>query len=236
METRELVEKRKVREPRTRTKRRRYRFEEKLKAVRLHLQEGFTRDLVESEVGVSKTTLATWVRRYRDYGEAGLQGQAAPRPGRRLPAAITDKIIQLKQANRWYGVKRIADTLRRLFMLPASPETVRRRLHEAGLMEKRTRTKRNITRPRFFERATPNQMWQSDLFTFKLGGKYAYVVAFMDDYSRDIVGLDLFRSPTAEAVIETYRVAVGEYSPPKEIDRTQVFEPPRVLVWDVVMG
>ena len=217
METRELVEKRQVREPRTRKTRRRYRFEEKLKAVRLHLQEGFTRELVCREMGVGTTTLDTWLRSYRENGEAGLQGQTAPRPGRRLPEAITEKIVQLKQNNRWYGVKRIADTLRRLFLLPASPETVRRRLHEAGLMEKRPKTKRNITRPRFFERATPNQMWQSDLFTFKLGGKYAYVVAFMDDYSRFIVGLDLYRSPTAEAVIETYRVAVGEYSPPKEM-------------------
>jgi len=60
-------------------------------------------------------------------------------------------------------------------------------------------------------------MWQSDIFTFRLGGKYAYVVAFMDDYSRYLVGLDIYRSPTAEAVIETYRVAVGEYSPPKEM-------------------
>ena len=217
MESRELVEKRKVREPRTSKKPRRYRFEERLLGVRLVLQEGFSHELVCQEMGVSTSTLSIWLRDYRANGEAGLQGQTAPRPGRRLPAAITEKIIQLKQANRWYGVKRIAITLRRLFFLPASPETVRRRLHEAGLMEKTTRPKRNITRPRFFERATPNQMWQSDLFTFKLGGKYAYVVAFMDDYSRFIEGLDLYRSPTAEAVIETYRVAVGEYSPPKEM-------------------
>jgi transposase InsO family protein len=217
METKETVAKKQVREPRTGKKRRRYRFEEKLKAVRLHLQEGFGQDLVCEETGVSQTTLSTWVRQYRAHGEAGLQGQTAPRPGRRLPAAITEKIIQLKQANRWYGVKKIANAMRRLFLLPASPETVRRRLHEAGLMDKPAKARRNLTRPRFFERATPNQMWQSDLFTFRLGGKYAYVVAFMDDYSRYIVGLDLYRSPTAEAVIETYRVAVGEYSPPKEM-------------------
>ena len=217
METKETVEKKPVREPRTGKRRRRYRFEEKLKAVRLHLQEGFEQELVSQETGVSSSSLSAWLRAYREQGEAGLQGQTAPRPGRRLPAAITEKIIQLKRANRWYGVKKIADAMRRLFLLPASPETVRRRLHEAGLMDKPAKARRNLTRPRFFERATPNQMWQSDLFTFRLGGKYAYVVAFMDDYSRYVVGLDLYRSPTAEAVIETYRVAVGEYSPPKEM-------------------
>ena len=217
MEAKELVEKKQVRGTRTGKTRRRYRFEEKLKAVRLHLQEGFSLGLVCEETGVGSTTLSTWLRAYRKQGEAGLQGQTAPRPGRRLPEAITEKIIQLKKANHWYGVKKIANALHRLFFLPGSPETVRQRLHEAGLMDKPPKARRNLTRPRFFERATPNQMWQSDLFTFRLGGKYAYVVAFMDDYSRFIVGLDVYRSPTAEAVIETYRVAVGEYTPPKEM-------------------
>lgn len=219
MDPKEIVEieKKRARQRRAGRGRRKYSFEERLRAVRLHLQEGFPQPLVSAETGVSSSSLAEWVRSYRAHGEAGLQGQTAPRPGRRLPAAITEKILQLKRANRWHGVKRIAHALQRLFMLPGSPETVRRRLHEAGLMDRPPKARRNLTRPRFFERATPNQMWQSDLFTFRLGGKYAYVVAFMDDYSRYIVGLDLYRSPTAEAVIETYRVAVGEYSPPKEM-------------------
>src|SRR5208283_5465836 len=100
----------------------------------------------------------------------------------------------------------------------ASSETVRQHLHKAHLMPASSPPKkRNVTRPRFFERATPNQMWQSDIFTFRLGGRYAYVIAFMDDYSRFIVGADLFRSPTANSVIEVYRVAAGEFQPPKEM-------------------
>ena len=55
-------------------------------------------------------------------------------------------------------------------------------------MDKPPKARRNLTRPRFFERATPNQMWQSDLFTFRLGGKYAYVVAFMDDCTAGLTG------------------------------------------------
>lgn len=111
-----------------------------------------------------------------------------------------------------------SQVLRRVFFLPASPETVRQRLHEAELMPETTPPKkRNLVRPRFFERATPNQMWQTDIFTFRLGGRYAYLIAFMDDYSRFIVGADLFRSPTAAAVIEVYRVAIAEFQPPKEM-------------------
>lgn len=197
---------------------RRFTADEKLKAIRLHLEEGFSMALVCRELNVSKSSLGLWLQAYRLGGEAGLQpGVPGPRKNR-LPAPITDKIIELKREHPTFGIKRISQLLRRCFFLPASPETVRHRLHDAELMEKGSPPKkRNITRPRFFERATPNQMWQTDIFTFLLGGRYAYLIAFMDDYSRFIVGADLFRSPTAPSVIEVYRVAVGEFQPPKEM-------------------
>lgn len=201
----------------------RYSFEFKLKAVRLHLQEGFSQDLVCKEMGMGSSSLAVWVRAYRERGEEGLRPLPPPGGGggrgrSRLPAPVSEKIVELKRLNPWWGIKRIAQVLRRMFLLQASPETVRVRLHEAGLMnEPPPKARRNLTRPRFFERATPNQMWQSDIFTFRLGGRYAYLIAFLDDYSRFVVGADLFRSPTAQAVIEVYRVAAAEYQPPKEM-------------------
>ena len=217
MDEKELVKPKGIRGPKPGSNAKRYTFDERLRAVKLHLEEGFPLLLVCKETGVSASSLSLWLRQFRKQGELGLKGEAAPRPGRRLPAPVIEKIVELKRSHRWYGVKRISDSLKRLFFLQASAETVRRTLHEAEMMDKPPKARRNLTRPRFFERATPNQMWQSDIFTFRLGGKYAYVVAFMDDYSRYVVNLDLFRSPTAEAVIETYRVAVGEYSPPKEM-------------------
>jgi hypothetical protein len=39
----------------------------------------------------------------------------------------------------------------------------------------------------------------------------------IDDYSRYMVGLELYRSQTADQVIEVYRRAVGEYGVPKEV-------------------
>src|SRR5215471_10968375 len=198
---------------------RRYAFEFKLKAVRLHLQEGFSRQLVLEETGVSQQALSNWISQYRAFGEEGLKAHtpAALREPK-LPAAVTEQIVQLKKENPGFGVKRISQWLRRVFFLQASSETVRHKLHDAGLMSQKPSPKRrNITRPRFFERATPNQMWQTDIFTFRLGGRYAYVIAFMDDYSRFIVGADLFRSHTADNVLEVFRVAAGEYQPPKEM-------------------
>ena len=202
----------------------RYSSEFKLRAVKLHLEEGFPQALVCQEMGMGTSTFSGWLKTYRERGEEGLRfllppGEGGRKKRARLPDPVVDKILELKRQNPWWGIKRIAQVMRRMFFLQASAESVRTRLHEAGLMERQQRAKsrRNLTRPRFFERATPNQMWQSDIFTFRLGGRYAYLIAFLDDYSRFVVGADLFRSPTAQAVIEVYRVGAGEYQPPKEM-------------------
>ena len=198
----------------------RYSFDLKLKAVKLYLEEGFTNPQITQELKLGPSTLAVWVRDYRAHGEAALKSRrpGPPDGSAKLPPAVQEKILDLKKENPDFGVKRISQCLKRVFFLQASAETVRQKLHAAGALPPTRKPKqRNMTRPRFFERATPNQMWQSDIFTFRLGGRYAYVIAFLDDYSRYVVGADLFRSPTAEAVIEVYRQAVAEYKPPKEM-------------------
>ena len=192
-------------------------FEERLRAIKLHLEEGFTQELVAQEMGLSSAAIHKWVRRYRLYGEEALKSRIGAASRRRLAEPVRHQILQLKQEEPTRGIKRISQLLKRVFFLQASPETVRRALKQQGLITPPPKPRRNLVRPRFFERATPNQMWQTDIFTFRLGGRYAYLIGFMDDYSRFIVGADLFRSHTAENVLEVFRVAAGEYQPPKEM-------------------
>jgi transposase InsO family protein len=79
------------------------------------------------------------------------------------------------------GIKKISQFLRRMWFLPVSRETVRRTLHQQQLLKKpKSKPPRNPPKPRFFERSTPNQMWQTDIFTFRLGGKNAYLIGFID--------------------------------------------------------
>jgi transposase InsO family protein len=185
--------------------------------VKLHLEEGFPVKHIAEELHVSEASIHGWVARYRAEGEEGLKDRPHRPKSRTVPEAVKQKIVDLKREEPSRGVKRISQILRRIFFLPASPETVRQTLHQEGLVESPPKARRNVTRPRFFERATPNQMWQTDIFTFRLGGKNAYLIGFMDDYSRYMVGADLFRSHTAENVLEVFRVAAGEYQPPKEM-------------------
>ena len=103
-------------------------------------------------------------------------------------------------------------------MLQASPETVRKTLHEEKLIDPPPKKRRrNIQKPRRFERATPNQMWQTDICCFRLAGKNAYLLGYIDDYSRYIVGMGLYRSQTAANLLEVYRTSLGEYGVPKEM-------------------
>jgi transposase InsO family protein len=198
---------------------RRYGFEIKLRCVKLYLEEGLPLSLLAKEVGASTDGIRRWVKAYQERGEEGLRNAVRSSGSRRkLPGPVRRKIIEIKKREPFFGVQRISHLLKRVFFLSASPETVRRTLQEESLIvPSRKKHSSNITRPRFFERSTPNQMWQGDIFTFRLGGRYAYLVGMVDDYSRYMVGLELYRSQTADQVIEVYRRAVGEYGVPKEV-------------------
>ena len=197
----------------------RYGLELKLRCVKLRLEEGLPLSLLSKESGASKDIIGRWVKAYQERGEAGLQNRVASVGKRRkLPGPVREKIVEIKKREPLFGVKRISHLLKRAFFLSASPETVRRTLRaESLIVPSKKKHHRNVTRPRFFERSTPNQMWQSDIFTFRLGGRYAYLIGFVDDYSRYVVGVELYRTQTAEQVLEVYRRAIGEYGVPKEV-------------------
>jgi transposase InsO family protein len=197
----------------------RYGLEFKLRCVKLRLEEGIPISLLSKEVGASEDVIRRWARAYQERGEAGLRSGVAPTRGpRKLPEPVREKIVEIKRQEPFFGVKRISHLLKRVFFLSASPETVRRTLQaEALIIPSPKKPQRNLTRPRFFERSTPNQLWQSDIFTFRLGGRYAYLIGFIDDYSRYMTGLELYRTQAADQVLEVYRRAIGEYGVPKEM-------------------
>jgi len=201
------------------SKRKFYPAEFKLRAVQLYTEEGYTFEMLCRELGICKSSLGRWIKQYREQGAAGLEPHApAPSPRQQVVPAVKAKAVELKRADPQRGSRRIAHLLRRFHLMKASPETVRRTLKDEGLVEPpKKKPQRNPQKPRFFERSTPNQLWQSDIFCFRLGGRNAYLIGYIDDYSRYITGLGLYRSQTAEHVLETLRRAVAEYGVPKEM-------------------
>jgi transposase InsO family protein len=89
----------------------------------------------------------------------------------------------------------------------------------AGLIEqRRIRHGNSGKEPQRFERSKPGELYQMDIMTFTLRGLYKlYVIACLDDYSRFVVSIGVFRSQTADRVLDVLKGAIERYGMPNEI-------------------
>jgi transposase InsO family protein len=171
-------------------------------------------------VGVSKHTLYGWKKRFDQEGPAGLMDRPRGGPkGSKLPELTKRAILMLKEANPDWGCQRISDMLSRGPALPASPNSVARVLKENGYELEDIPTRPHPDKVRRFERARPNQLWQTDIFTFllKRQNRRVYLVGFQDDHSRFVTGFGLHASQSTAMVLEVLRTALNAYGTPEEI-------------------
>ena len=96
---------------------------------------------------------------------------------------------------------------------------MQRVLVEAGYEVVTARTRPNPPKTRRFERARPNQLWQTDLFSFylKRQRRRVHLVGYMDDCSRFVVGFGLFGTASGANVREVFESAIANYGAPEEI-------------------
>ena len=171
-------------------------------------------------VGVSKHTLYGWKRRFDEDGPAGLEERKrGAKGGSRVAEPVKRAILMLKDDNPAWGCERISDVLARSRGLGASAAAVRRVLGEAGYELEEVKTTPHEDHVRRFERAAPNQMWQTDLFTFvlKRQNRRVHLVAFLDDHSRYLVGFGLHATASSALVIEVLRAAIASWQAPGEL-------------------
>lgn len=182
-------------------------------------------------IGIAKQTLYIWKKRFNEEGPAGLlDRQRGGGKGSRLPEITKRTILMLKKANPTWGCQRISDMLVRGPALPASAAAVARVLHEAGYETVEEPTHPHPDKVRSFERAKPNQLWQTDLFTFTLKrqNRRVNLIAFLDDHSRFIVSYGLYGSSSTALVLEVLNAGIASYGPPEEI---LTDNGPQYVVW-----
>jgi transposase InsO family protein len=194
--------------------------EQRLLLLDTWIRSGLPAGDFASMVGVTKHTLYGWKRKFEEEGPGGL----VDRPkgglkGSRVHELTKRTILMLKEANPDWGCQRISDMLVRGPALPASPAAVARVLREAGYELSEEPTQPHPDKVRHFERARPNQLWQTDLFTFvmKRQNRRVYLVAFMDDHSRFITSYGLHASQSSALVMEVLRAGLTNYGAPEEI-------------------
>jgi transposase InsO family protein len=192
---------------------------------RLKVVEQVERGVSVSEVarifGPMEHTIRGWLASYRKGGVDALVPKPLVPPTRKPKAGAAVKraaVLEVKDAHPEYGTRRVRDALSRFQALGVSEHEVRRILGEAGLLAEAPAGGAREHPPRRFERARPNQLWQSDIFTFLLRRQERlYLTIFMDDYSRFVVSHALAHHQRGELVLEAVTRGIAAYGAPEEV-------------------
>lgn len=182
------------------------------------VEAGLSSEELAGLAKVSSTTIDKWWSVYQEGGKEALCRKPSTPNARRTCKVLQERIVAHRKEHPERGVRRIRDELKRNEGLQVSAETVRQVVNEAGLGNAPVTPHHKPAEQRRFERSVPNGLWQVDIFTFPLKRMYrVYLIAIIDDHSRYIVGWDLFRRQTTDAVLEVLKGAIGQWGAPREI-------------------
>ena len=201
---------------------RRFTPEERRQAVEAFQGAGLTQADFCRTWGITPITLRSWLDRYASHGPKGLEDkQRGPAAGSRVPESVRAAIVTTKREHPEFGMRRVRDMLFRFLGIKISANTIGKTLKEEGFdpLPVKRRPKRKIQPPRRFERARPQLMWQSDITSLVLRrqGRRVYLVVFMDDHSRFIVGFGLHTHQRQDIVLEAFQQGLTRFSKPKEV-------------------
>jgi putative transposase len=180
------------------------------------------------ELGVTRSSFYTWLRRYRDEGVAGLQAKAPAtrQVWNRIPPPIRQRVVDAALAAPERSPRELAWQLTDRLGHFLSESSVYRILKAHDL----------IASPHFvimtaanrFPHPThrPNELWQTD-FTYLpvVSWGWYYLSTVLDDYSRYILAWTLRPTMQTSDVIETLELARAQTG----IDRVAVRHRPRLL-------
>jgi transposase InsO family protein len=199
--------------------------EERRKAVEAYRASGLTQKVFARQWGVSHMTLWGWARKYAQAGPQGLERLAEGAPKRRgkapLAEAVKAEIVATRRRFPAFGLKKIRDWLGRFGGLKVSRSSVKRVVDAAGLARAAAppKRRRKAAPPRRFERARPGLLWQTDITYLHVGWQRGplYLIVFLDDCSRYVVGHGLYTHQRHEIALETFQEACARFGRPKEV-------------------
>jgi transposase InsO family protein len=180
---------------------------------------------VAAEAGVSRQSVHTWVRRYRDDGLAGLADRSRRPKGspNQTSGEVEALVCELRRAHPRWGARRLVHELERAGVDPVPARTtVHRILIRHGLVVPTSR-KRKRSDYRRWQRETPMALWQLDI----VGGVLvrgstgevveAKVVTGVDDHSRFCVIAAVVPRATGRAVCLAFAAALQRFGVPEEV-------------------
>jgi transposase InsO family protein/transposase-like protein len=196
-------------------------------AVEAFLKSGMTVKEFAKVWGISgKATLPKWIKTYQDKGPRALENDSFGKGAKRGPKGISEpvkaEIIEVKRSFPSFGWVSVRNFLMRFRGLRVSIGTIRKTVVQAqlpGPPPPEVKVKRAKDQIRFFERAQPMQLWQSDITSFVLTrhSTRVYLTVFMDDNSRYVVAWALNLRQTNDLVMDTLLSGIQRFGKPEEV-------------------
>ena len=166
------------------------------------------------EFGVSRWSVREWRRRVELHAKG--ETDTSPVVGSDDdPAVERDRrILAIWRKHPGLGPSQIRNQLRRAG-LKVSVHTVRVTMEEHGYVPPKSR-KKEVHDERY-EAVRPNMLWHADFLQRYINKTRIYVLLFIDDFSRFIVGWTIQDAERVEAVMQTFEAAVTRYGRPESM-------------------
>lgn len=195
-------------------------MEQREEFVRLALVPGANKSELCRRFGISRDKGYKWLRRYAEFGRAGLQDRSR-RPQHspeRSSAAVEAEVLRLRAAsNNVWGGRKIAAAMRRAGQasVPAA-STITAILRRHGKLEQGAGAHPGPHRR--FERAAPNELWQMDFKGhFALAAGRCHPLTVLDDHSRYGLGLQACGDERETTVRERLVAVFRRYGLPERM-------------------
>ena len=175
-------------------------MEQRAEFVRLALLEGANRRELCRRFGIHPDTGYKWLRRW-SAGETDLRDHSR-RPHHspnQTDAVLEAKVLELRDAHRAWGARKLAARLKRQGVAVPAASTVHAILCRNHCPIETPGQGKALTR---FEKAAPNQLWQMDFKGWvRLGdGTRCHPLTVIDDHSRYLINLTACANQTEQTV------------------------------------
>ena len=171
----------------------------RIRCVRTALEQCIAAAL---DLGVSRTSLFRWRKRYEAGGIEALRQRPRGPARQRLPAPVERAVIVVRLLTYWNS-KRLAAEFTRRGIYPLDHNAVDHVLDEYGT------SRPGVHRPRGprYERARPDELWHIDIkgpfWLQRAPGVHTkvWIAGLVDDHSRFLIGLRVLPRPATEPIL-----------------------------------
>lgn len=187
---------------------------EERQAVLLSFLAGeISKEVAATLLGCTKRTIEIYRNVYKEKGREGLIDHRHSNY-HKLSEEQRDKVVALKQKDRWRSGRNIRDKLK----LSVHRKTINNIFRAEGLAKENTKRVKAIQR---FEAESPNDLWQTDIMgkiAFKNLG-ILYLIATLDDHSRFVPAGKWYRTQGKMNVFQIWYESLSRRSRPNPAEQ-----------------